>query len=957
VNAEELVRAAEKSIHATETEYDGLDRVVKVVLPDESEQKTVYRIEGGKEITESIDPLGNKTVTEKDGRGNIVRVVKRDSNDKELTRAEYEYNVLGEMEVAYDAKRNPIKVEYDLIGRRVALESKDSGRKEYIYDESNNIIEEIDSNLREKGTSIKYSYDGMNRLTKIDYPYSTDVSYYYGEEGDENYGANRIIQITDESGMLSRCYGLLGEVVEESRTIGEYEKISENENNKKWEYWWHVIFGSWWNKKHHKWYHKHHWHGKFHHHHPWYGDGEGEYTGAEFEDGAYTSKMSYTSDYLGRMAFITYPDGETISYTYDKGGQVTGVTGERNGVETVYVSKIGYDEYGQRVFIEYGNGVKTAYTYDEKRRWLKSIETVSGSSRVLQNMSYGFDRVGNVTGYKNDCMEIGVGLGNYKTAQVYKYDDLYQLIGVKGESEYKPHWHHDEGEGYKTSYEQYYRFDNIGNMKSKYSETGGVSMHTSNELNYSFEYEYDSNYAHRTKRADTMFYTYDANGNIINERIDRQATKEELQHDVELAEGVYSLDYGIALPNQPDKETKEYSRTYVWNEKNQLKSSIENGFVVNYRYGEDGQRAVKSSIQGETLYFNNMWQMSTTAMGMRQTKHIFVGETRIATKNNWWKDSGTEYERYNTYYFHSDHLGSAQLITDWRGEEYERIEYTPYGELWVEKVKNGHESINYRFTGKEMDRETGLYYFGARYLDPKYSRWLSTDPALGDYIPQAPVNDEAKKANNSLPGQGGLFNHINSNLYHYAGNNPIIYTDPTGMFDKKQFCFATLQTLGGIAEVVATGSLAVGSCGLSTGLTIYGILDGIANVGDGVIGMIAAVNDQEYRGYIAETTTALAKNTGIDTENAELLGDLVGVGKAVVDMDILDMPNLVKGLNSGSKIVKGIDTILETGNRISTYGSGMEVGENIINQIKTLNTESSSNSQQKDDINKNYEHN
>ncbi|MBE6350910.1 MAG: hypothetical protein E7062_09230, partial [Spirochaetaceae bacterium] len=153
MNAEELVRAAEKSIHATETEYDGLDRVVKVVLPDESEQKTVYRIEGGKEITESIDPLGNKTVTEKDGRGNIVRVVKRDSNDKELTRAEYEYNVLGEMEVAYDAKRNPIKVEYDLIGRRVALESKDSGRKEYIYDESNNIIEEIDSNLREKGTS------------------------------------------------------------------------------------------------------------------------------------------------------------------------------------------------------------------------------------------------------------------------------------------------------------------------------------------------------------------------------------------------------------------------------------------------------------------------------------------------------------------------------------------------------------------------------------------------------------------------------------------------------------------------------------------------------------------------------------------------------------------------------------------------------------------------------------
>ncbi|MBQ1971306.1 MAG: RHS repeat-associated core domain-containing protein [Treponema sp.] len=175
-----------------------------------------------------------------------------------------------------------------------------------------------------------------------------------------------------------------------------------------------------------------------------------------------------------------------------------------------------------------------------------------------------------------------------------------------------------------------------------------------------------------------------------------------------------------------------------------------------------------------------MWQMSTTPMGMRQTKHIFVGETRIATKNNWWQDTGTEYEKYNTYWYHADHLGSAQLVSNWKGEEYERIEYTPYGEIWVEKVKNGHESINYRFTGKEMDSETGLYYFGARYLDPKYSRWLSTDPALRDYIPQAPVNDEARKANNNLPGQGGLFNQVNFHLYHYAGNNPVRYIDPDG---------------------------------------------------------------------------------------------------------------------------------------------------------------------------------
>jgi hypothetical protein len=69
---------------------------------------------------------------------------------------------------------------------------------------------------------------------------------------------------------------------------------------------------------------------------------------------------------------------------------------------------------------------------------------------------------------------------------------------------------------------------------------------------------------------------------------------------------------------------------------------------------------------------------------------------------------------------------------------------------------------------------------GARYLDPKYSRWLSPDPALTDYIPGAPINDEVKKKNGELPGMGGVFNTVNLHLYHYAGNNPVKYTDPDG---------------------------------------------------------------------------------------------------------------------------------------------------------------------------------
>ena len=117
-----------------------------------------------------------------------------------------------------------------------------------------------------------------------------------------------------------------------------------------------------------------------------------------------------------------------------------------------------------------------------------------------------------------------------------------------------------------------------------------------------------------------------------------------------------------------------------------------------------------------------------------------------------------------------------------------------------------HDTIQYASrrnifaTGSyRKDKQTGLYYYGARYLDPKYSMWISTDPALSDYIPAAgkATTDEAS----NLPGMGGLFNHVNHNLYHYAGNNPVKYTDPDGrVFIPPQVIFA------GIGFLIGTGT-------------------------------------------------------------------------------------------------------------------------------------------------------
>ena len=92
----------------------------------------------------------------------------------------------------------------------------------------------------------------------------------------------------------------------------------------------------------------------------------------------------------------------------------------------------------------------------------------------------------------------------------------------------------------------------------------------------------------------------------------------------------------------------------------------------------------------------------------------------------------------------------------------------------------------YKFTAKEYDEETGLYYYGARYYDAKLSRWVSADPPLarGDYLPVPPVSDKAKEKNSNLPGMGGVFNTINIDGYQYAGQNPVKYYDSEEMLLK-----------------------------------------------------------------------------------------------------------------------------------------------------------------------------
>ena len=86
------------------------------------------------------------------------------------------------------------------------------------------------------------------------------------------------------------------------------------------------------------------------------------------------------------------------------------------------------------------------------------------------------------------------------------------------------------------------------------------------------------------------------------------------------------------------------------------------------------------------------------------------------------------------YFYLRDHLGSTLSVTDSVGNYAQQVEYTPWGEVFVERQigSSGYETP-FLFNGKELDEETGLYYYGARYYDPKMSVWYSTDPMEEKY--------------------------------------------------------------------------------------------------------------------------------------------------------------------------------------------------------------------------------
>lgn len=194
-----------------------------------------------------------------------------------------------------------------------------------------------------------------------------------------------------------------------------------------------------------------------------------------------------------------------------------------------------------------------------------------------------------------------------------------------------------------------------------------------------------------------------------------------------------------------------YNATY--NTDNRL-SSVTTTFASvpttsTFVYDGDGGRVKKTVGTTTTRYISKLYECETTGANTSCSRFIWANDTRIATVA---VTSGT------VHYWHGDHLGSSNMITDSTGAKVQALTYYPYGDIRVNQSSaTPPVDVHYKYTGKELDASSNLYFYESRYYHAVFGRFVSPDSIVPNFREPQDLN-----------------------RYTYARNNPMLYTDPSG---------------------------------------------------------------------------------------------------------------------------------------------------------------------------------
>ena len=230
-----------------------------------------------------------------------------------------------------------------------------------------------------------------------------------------------------------------------------------------------------------------------------------------------------------------------------------------------------------------------------------------------------------------------------------------------------------------------------------------------------------------------------------------------------------------------------------------------------------------------------------------------------------------------TYYYHTDGLGSITELTDPSSSVIEKYSYDIFGNVIIKDAQGNVLSQSavgnpYFFTARALDPETGLYYYRARYYNPKIGRFLQTDP---------------------VGYSAGI------NLYAYCSNNPINYTDPMGLRSVGEQIGQSLigagEMIGGVALTIGSLGSEAASLGASSAASVPGVYIGVGATSIGFTNLLEGLTNSGTQvmpdastmpGLVVGTTTqseTAGNLTDLTMPSAQTPNDLINATKDVVD--------------------------------------------------------------------------
>jgi|GEM_PF-1487164 len=526
---------------------------------------------------------------------------------------------------------------------------------------------------------------------------------------------------------------------------------------------------------------------------------EYEYDGNGNRISAINEKAKETTslfDALNRLKTVTQPGSITTSYTYDPQDNLTQVTDANNKITTYE-----YDDFGRMLKVTSPDAGINEYRYDEAGNLIKKIDALG----IITNFTYdALNRIlttdlpgtGQDIAYTYDTGTNGIGrlttIADLSGTLAFQYDKQGNLTQEQKTM---------EGHAFITQYQ----YNQNGNLKKIIYPNGREITYTLNQANqitqvdslmgeatttlataiayYPFgplaelqlgnnlpaSNDYDTDYKLTGLSAGTVLnrgYQYDKTGNVT--QISNMGAL-----PVTTAETItYSYQNNN---NQLTQAINGSSTSFAYNSAGNLITEVKNGTTRTYTYNYS-QRLVSVSEGGITLgqyTYDALGRRTKKVMGVTTTLYIYDQNGLLIAEydgsGTWQKDyvylngqpltmivAGTP---ENVYYYHNDHLGTPQLMTDSTGAVVWSAVYDPFGEATI--APGSTITNNLRFPGQYFDVEMGLHYNWFRYYDPKTGRYVEADPIGLD---------------------GGI------NLFTYAKNNPLIFTDVFGLDCNIEFC-------------------------------------------------------------------------------------------------------------------------------------------------------------------------